>query len=89
MNKKSIIITLGVLIALMPLFGFPGGVKDVFFILAGLTIALLEIVLTSRVESDVNMFISKSIKNKSDVNLRHAESFKTPDKKEEEKKRDE
>lgn len=40
MQKRKIIITLGILITLMPFLGFPGAVEDVFFVVAGLGVAL-------------------------------------------------
>lgn len=41
MNKRTTIITLGILVALMPFLGFPGTAKTIFFVLAGIAIALI------------------------------------------------
>jgi len=38
---RNIIVTFGILIVLMPFLGFPGIVEDVFFVVAGLCIALV------------------------------------------------
>ena len=43
MPKSRIIVTLGVLIALMPLLGFPRGWESFFQVFAGLAIALLSV----------------------------------------------
>ena len=43
MPKSRIIVTLGVLIALMPLLGFPRAWESFFQVLAGLSIALLSV----------------------------------------------
>ncbi len=40
-KNTKIIITLGILVALIPFLGFSGVVKDTFFVLAGITIAVL------------------------------------------------
>lgn len=37
---RNIILTLGILTALMPFLGFPGTVEDIFFVVAGSIIAL-------------------------------------------------
>ncbi|MBI5816850.1 MAG: hypothetical protein HZB09_00275 [Candidatus Yonathbacteria bacterium] len=41
MSKNSAIIGLGILIALMPFLGFPLIVKDIFFVIIGLVIAVI------------------------------------------------
>lgn len=41
MSKYSIIIGLGILIALMPFLGFPPIVKDIFFVIMGLAVAVI------------------------------------------------
>jgi hypothetical protein len=46
MNKKVTIITLGILIAIIPFTGFPGGVKTVFLVIAGLAVAALGYVIS-------------------------------------------
>jgi len=40
-KNTKIIITLGTLTAIVPFLGFPGIVKDIFFVLAGIVIAVL------------------------------------------------
>jgi len=40
-KNTKIIITLGVLTVIMPFLGFPGGVRDTFFVFAGIIIAVL------------------------------------------------
>lgn len=44
--RRTSIIVLGTLIALMPLLGFPGWFKDIFFVVAGVAIALGEYIRT-------------------------------------------
>ncbi len=46
MSKKTIIITLGILVSLTPFTGFPGGVKTVFLAIAGLVIAVAGYILS-------------------------------------------
>jgi hypothetical protein len=41
MPKHSTIIGLGILIALMPFLGFPPIVKDIFYVIAGLVVAII------------------------------------------------
>lgn len=41
MSKHSTIIGLGILVALMPFLGFPLIVKDIFFVIIGLTVAVI------------------------------------------------
>lgn len=41
MSKHSTIIILGILLALMPFLGFPIFYKDIFFVVLGLSIAML------------------------------------------------
>ncbi len=41
MSKYSTIIGLGILVALMPFLGFPLIVKDIFFVIIGLTVAVI------------------------------------------------
>lgn len=41
MSKYSTIIGLGILVALMPFLGFPLIVKDVFFVIIGLSVAVI------------------------------------------------
>ncbi len=41
MSKYSTIIGLGILVALMPFLGFPPVVKDVFFVVIGLAVAVI------------------------------------------------
>lgn len=41
MSKYSTIIGLGILVALMPFLGFPLIVKDVFFVIIGLAVAVI------------------------------------------------
>lgn len=41
MSKKSIIITLGILIAIMPILGFPGTFKTITYVLSGLIIVFV------------------------------------------------
>jgi len=50
MNQRSIIITLGILVALFPFLGFPGGVKTTFFVLAGLAIVVSEYIYDMKCE---------------------------------------
>ena len=37
---RNIIVTLGILIALVPFLGFPGMVENIFFVFAGLGVAI-------------------------------------------------
>jgi len=41
MSKYSTIIGLGILVALMPFLGFPLIVKDIFFVIIGLAVAVI------------------------------------------------
>ena len=41
MSKKNIIVVLGLLIAVMPFLGFPGVLKEAFFLFAGIAVSLL------------------------------------------------
>ncbi len=43
MNRKKAIITIGVLVALLPILGFPRGWESLFQVLAGLSLVLLSI----------------------------------------------
>jgi flagellar biosynthesis component FlhA len=50
MNKRATIIALGLLVALMPFLGFPGGAKTIFFVFVGLLLAVIGYVLETECE---------------------------------------
>lgn len=56
--RRTFIIVLGILVAIMPFLGFPGLLKDTFFFIAGVVIALGEYVrILSRKESPSSQLI--------------------------------
>ena len=55
MNKRVTIIALGFLVALMPFLGFPGGAKTIFFVFAGLLLAVMGYVLEIECEKCITV----------------------------------
>lgn len=62
MTKDVGILILGLIVAAMPFLGFPGGIKTVVFVVAGLLIALLAFLIRGdfslfRIERTGNTFV--------------------------------
>lgn len=65
MTKDVGILILGLLVAAMPFLGFPGNVKTIVFVVAGLLIALLAFLIRGdfslfRIERTGNTFVENS-----------------------------